>query len=490
MTHLSSYELPAVPHGIPVPAYLRGFQTLDAETSMPTLPVQGRIPRWLTGTLLRMGPARFEWGPDRYRHWFDGSGMIHKFSFAGGSVGYANRYVRGTAFVANERQGRIAATTFATDPCQELFRKGFVHHHVTGNPNVNVVTAGDMLMAMGEAPLPVAIDPATLEIRGEWPWRDDILLGPDGTPRPQHTTAHPHFDRATGDMINNVEIFARECRYELHRGPRDGSGRTRFAAVPVERPAYMHTFGMSEHYIVLAEYPLVADMQTLVTQTRPFIENYEWRPERGTVFTIISKVDGRVVARAQGEPFLGIHQINCFERDDRIIFDVPAYPEGRHIANLYLDRRAAAEALETSQIRRYTVPLNGRDATGEILFDEFAELPTIDYERDAGLDYTTAYAAGGRKERPEGFYNQLLRFDLGRNQVRCWFEDSCYPGEPVFVPRVNGAHRQDGVVLSVVLDGWRERSFLLVLDAESFEEIGRAIAPHVIPFGFHGQFHD
>ena len=89
MTHLSSYELPAVPHGIPVPAYLRGFQTLDAETSMPTLPVQGRIPRWLTGTLLRIGPARFEWGPDRYRHWFDGSGMIHKFSFAGGSVGYA-----------------------------------------------------------------------------------------------------------------------------------------------------------------------------------------------------------------------------------------------------------------------------------------------------------------------------------------------------------------------------------------------------------------
>jgi hypothetical protein len=48
--------------------------------------------------------------------------------------------------------------------------------------------------------------------------------------------------------------------------------------------------------------------------------------------------------------------------------------------------------------------------TGEILFDEFAELPTIDYERDAALDYAAAYAAGGRKDRPEGFYNQLLRF--------------------------------------------------------------------------------
>jgi beta,beta-carotene 9',10'-dioxygenase len=64
----------------------------------------------------------------------------------------------------------------------------------------------------------------------------------------------------------------------------------------------------------------------------------------------------------------------------------------------------------------------------------------------------------------------------------------CYPGEPVFVPRPNGADRLDGVIVSVALDGRRERSFLLVLDAQTFEEIGRALAPHIIPFGFHGQF--
>jgi len=72
--------------------------------------------------------------------------------------------------------------------------------------------------------------------------------------------------------------------------------------------------------------------------------------------------------------------------------------------------------------------------------------------------------------------------------VRRWFEDGCYPGEPVFVPRPAGTNRYDGVVLSVVLDGLRVRSFLRVLDAETFAETGRAIAPHVIPFGFHGEF--
>jgi beta,beta-carotene 9',10'-dioxygenase len=51
-----------------------------------------------------------------------------------------------------------------------------------------------------------------------------------------------------------------------------------------------------------------------------------------------------------------------------------------------------------------------------------------------------------------------------------------------------GGHFPALVVLSVVVDGLRERSFLLVLDAETFAETGRAIAPHVIPFGFHGEF--
>jgi carotenoid cleavage dioxygenase-like enzyme len=94
---------------------------LEKETSVAALNVEGRIPDWLTGTLLRMGPARFEWGPDRYRHWFDGSGMIHKFSFAAGKVGYPNRYVRGTALSktsalarptrARSYSGRVSSTT-------------------------------------------------------------------------------------------------------------------------------------------------------------------------------------------------------------------------------------------------------------------------------------------------------------------------------------------------------------------------------------------
>ncbi len=72
-------------------------------------------------------------------------------------------------------------------------------------------------------------------------------------------------------------------------------------------------------------------------------------------------------------------------------------------------------------------------------------------------------------------------------ETRVWREPGSFPGEPVFVPRPGGKAEDDGAVLSVVLDGRTARSFLLVLDAKTFSELGRAAVPHHIPFGFHGR---
>jgi carotenoid cleavage dioxygenase-like enzyme len=58
----------------------------------------------------------------------------------------------------------------------------------------------------------------------------------------------------------------------------------------------------------------------------------------------------------------------------------------------------------------------------------------------------------------------------------------------VFVRARDAREEDDGAILSVVLDAARGSSFLLVLDAASFEELGRAEAPQRIPLGFHGQF--
>jgi beta,beta-carotene 9',10'-dioxygenase len=55
--------------------YARGFSTLTREMTVERLPVEGRMPVWLAGSLLRNGPAQFEVGEHPYRHWFDGLAM-------------------------------------------------------------------------------------------------------------------------------------------------------------------------------------------------------------------------------------------------------------------------------------------------------------------------------------------------------------------------------------------------------------------------------
>ncbi|MFW5929792.1 MAG: carotenoid oxygenase family protein, partial [Halobacteriota archaeon] len=125
------------------------------------------------------------------------------------------------------------------------------------------------------------------------------------------------------------------------------------------------------------------------------------------------------------------------------------------------------------------------EASFEVVADEVFELPRFDYARRAGVEYEYAYGVG---RRGDGFLDALLKVDVESGEAVYWSESGCYPGEPVFVERPGSSAEDDGVVLSVVLDSRERRSFLLVLDAESMDEVGRALAPHVVPHGFHGEY--
>ena len=58
------------------------------------------------------------------RHWFDGLAMLHRFSFAGGAVSYANRFLRTKAYRGGARRAQISYREFATDPCRSIFKRG------------------------------------------------------------------------------------------------------------------------------------------------------------------------------------------------------------------------------------------------------------------------------------------------------------------------------------------------------------------------------
>ena len=90
--HLPATAMPVAPASSGVPdidtntAFMPGFRSLDRELDDYRLPVEGSVPEWLGGRLVRNGPGKFEVGGDRVSHWFDGLGMLRSYAFADGEI--------------------------------------------------------------------------------------------------------------------------------------------------------------------------------------------------------------------------------------------------------------------------------------------------------------------------------------------------------------------------------------------------------------------
>lgn len=464
-------------------SFVRGFSDLDVETNVARLPVKGAFPPWLRGTLLRTGPAKFDIGGTSVNHWFDGLAMLHRFSFADGEVAYSNRFLRSDTFQRSMDRGGLADGGFATDPCRTLFQRvaSVFSPRFTDNGNVNIDSFGGEPVALTETLLPVRFDPETLAVLGHHPMSAEV--------GGMISIAHPHHDATRQCRYSYVVEFGRRSQYRLFAIPDDGSAQRVVATMEVDKPSYMHSFAMTERYLILTEFPLVVDPLRMMLNLSPFIRNYRWLPERGLRFHVFEKDSGRHVVSHTTEAAFAFHHINAFEADGELKIDAVVYPDAAIIDQLYLSRLRAGEPVTaTGQPTRFTVPLADHGTvTAASLASGMLELPRIDYGRCAGKPYRYVWGNG---RTPDGlFLDSIVRVDLEIGGVARWFVDGCYPGEPVFVPRPGSADEGDGVIISVVLDAHRGTSFLQIMDSISLSDIARAQCPHTIPFGLHGCYY-
>jgi beta,beta-carotene 9',10'-dioxygenase len=455
-----------------------GLASQTEELRADDVPVRGEVPAWLRGGLVRVTPAQMDFEERTVQHWFDGMAMLHRFGFDGGRVSYASRFLDTKARREALRTGGRSINGFATDPCRSLFQRvqSAFSPDLTDNANVNLTRLGDEYLAMTETPIPVMFDKETLATLGrdEAPPRWGAL-----------TTAHPHQDPVTGELLNYAAHLGRRNHYTIYARRNRSEGRV-IATLPVKEPAYMHSFAVTERHIVLFENPLRVNPLKLLVSGKSFIHNFRWRPEEGVRIHVVDRATGETTGTYEGPTAFVFHHINAFDDGGELVLDLCAYEDASVIDALELaPMRAGTARIPTARPQRYRVPLAGGAVRVEDLADTDLELPRIDYRRRNGRPYRYAYgnsAVGGT------FLKRIVKIDVEDGSVRAWDADGCWAGEPIFVPRPDGTAEDDGVILSVVLDAEAQRSALVILDAATFEEVARAEAPHVVPFGFHGQF--
>lgn len=460
-----------------------GFSTTENEITLDRLPVRGRIPDWVAGTLVRNGPGTFRVGQEQYRHWFDGLAMLHRFTVAGGQVSYANKYLQSRAYDEARATGRISYSEFATDPCRSMFQRvqSVFSPRITDSAKVSIARIADHYLALAETPIQVEFDPQTLESVGVFQYEP----GTTG----QMTTVHPQFDFASDEVFNLVTRYHRVSHYRVYK--LKGQLQPELASsLPVSQPAYMHSFGMTENYFILSEFPLVVNPLHLLLWLKPYIENFRWKPQRGAPFWIIDRRTGKLVRKVEADPYFAFHHVNAFERGGELVVDIAAYPDADVLQAYYLNRLKDPNLeVPFGNLRRYRLPLKAGRASYEVISDQCMELPNFDYRRYNMRDgYRYVYAVSIHPQQRQGFYNQLLKVDVETGATQTWYQPGCYPGEPIFVGKPGRETQDDGVILSVVLDARAGTSFLLVLDAHSFDELARAEIPHAVLFGYHGAY--
>lgn len=491
-----------------MPAYSPGFRSLDVERENLELAVEGEVPAWLSGSLVRNGPGKFDVGGERVEHWFDGLAMLHKFRFRDGAVAYSNRFLRTDAYRKAVEEGEISGQ-FATSGSLLDKLKSFLDDP-TDNANVNVARVGGEYVALTETPRRVQFDPETLSTRGDLDYADD-LTG-------HHATAHLQYDARWGETVGYVTEFGRHSRYHVYRVPDDqresaigttrspGPKRVLVASLEVDEPAYLHSFALTPRYAVIVEPPFVVNpVRFLVPGSGGFIDSYRWRPERGTRFLAFERASGDLVAERRVPPFFFFHTVNAFDSEGAVVVDLVAYEDATIVENLFMDAVDGREQGPDSnpdpefdgpegELTRFRVPVEASgDVTRRRLYTGI-ELPRV--APAARLEsYRYAYGQATRREGQNG----LAKVNVETGEASEWWAEDCYAGEPIFVPKGDAGDgdgdgpdsrraEDRGVVLAPVLDAEAEQSLLVVLDGETFEERARATVPHHVPFGFHGEF--
>src|SRR3954447_16947287 len=399
-----------------------GYQSLTDEVVVGALEVEGTLPGWLEGTLLRNGPALFEDSERSVSHWFDGQAMVHRFTLGGGTVSYANRFLA-TKQLAAMREGRISYSEFATDPCRSIFKRAMTvfDAQVTDNTSVSITRLGEEYHAMTEGPMSVRFDPQTLETLGY----GEHVPG-------MFATAHPHFAPEDGAQINIATNMGPVNSYRLFVQPPGAKPRV-LAKRAVMEPGYIHSFAMSERHVALLEFPFVVRSIEIPLTGRPFIENFRWKPERGTRIFVWDRHTGRSVGEYKTEPGFAFHHVGAWDDGDKLVMDYCDHGTPDVIDALYLDKLRAPDARRDddrspARLRRVTVDLTSGTTESEWLSDHDLELPRINEESCYLRPYRYVYGIGRGADSAYDSADRLVKVDNRTGEATVFSEESTYVG--------------------------------------------------------------
>ena len=432
------------------------------------LPVEGKLPAGLSGTLYRNGPnPQFEPRDANY-HWFVGDGMLHAFTLGQGRVTYRNRWVRTNKWRLEHDAGQALfgswGNPMTTDPS--------VMGAESGVANTNIVQHAGRLLALEEAHAPFQISGPELDSIGSFDLGGKV-------------TAHPKTCPLTGEMV----FFAyaddpMPLSSKVSWGVADATGKL-LKRETFEAPycSMIHDFAVTRDHVVIPVLPLTGSLQRAMAGKPAFA----WEPEKGGQLAVMRRDQGvaslRWIDAPKGYVF---HVMNAYDEGETIIVDVMRYASAPLFPNADGTRGENAAAY----LVRWTIDLTTGTVTETLLDDLAGEFPRFD-ERLSGLPYRHGWFVGQSLKPGDFRANIIAHIDLETGQRTDWTVPAGDAiSEAVFTPASPDAPEGEGWLTAVVYRGQLNLSELVVLNAQDVAAgpVASARLPRRAPFGFHGNW--
>jgi len=434
--------------------------------------LHGRLPSGLSGVLHRNGPARFTRNDWRYRHWFDGDGMVHAWRLMPGEpVTHQARFVETRKWRAEEDAGRFLMPTFGSVPPDSQGMRGPDDMNAA---NTSVMMIDGALMALWEGGSAWELDPDTLESRGAKIWGEGLA----GLP----FSAHPKVD-PDGTIWNFGQAPMQDALVLWHIG---ADGQLYRADMVGDVPGGMiHDFAVTDRSLVFLVGNLMWDRARL-----PYLDSFAWDDSRAMRVVAIDKADWSQRRVWDLPPGFLFHIGGAWEEADGTIRVDAALSDNARFATEgardAMRGHVRPETDSTSRMRLITLRPGGRFEQAEFA-DSYAEFPQID-PRFTGLERRFTWHVGWSDNQLRGA-SQLVRRDLASGETRRFdFGDDIVVEEPLFIPAGDRAQEGEGWLVHTALNKRARASELHVFDARRVDDgpVGSWRLPYANPYGFHG----
>ena len=501
------------------------FTTATAEVLQETTltPSYGSVPAWLCGSYVKQSASKFEEKSRHLTHTFDGFGKILRYKFYGnGTVSLRSNFLRSNFYNVSVATGdicpsRLLGTTIPHEPNGKALTD-----NCTDNFNVNVaeiagniVLTSDYTSAKGVGKVLNVNDMTTVP----HVWNDTWTHYFD-----KITAAHPQ-RLANGDTVNfvmriNPLAIAGMGKHSIivYRVDHITNQRDQIATIKVKKLPYIHSFTVTQNYVVLAAAPFTWELAKIMA-AKPVMSSLQWSPEDGADLYVVGLATGKV-SQHTTDAFFAFHHVNGFEDGAFIYMDLLANnmstgsvpSSGLTIHNM-LNATIRDKLQESAEYRRYKIPLSGRESADGILshvnYTSFpltgadgrkyatVELPRINAKKNTEKHcywYAWAPHAGGSEKFAD---TAIIKVDICRgasskSNVIPWFVEGHFPSEPIFVSAPNPSSEDDGVILSSIFDGIKGANYLAIIDAKTMKTVSTLYCQddwaHLMSFGIHGSF--